>query len=160
MKKHKKIEVNMKYLFCFMFFVIITFDLQSQVKIIKYNVQELIITQTKYDTLLIKEITFVARFSDDVEYVPSAPDTLYKKGEIIFTNSKMDFNKVFSQAIITYIDPKTLEEKVQKLILNIKSEWINPFEETIRCQAITKKGTQCSRTTTDKSGNCWQHQGR
>jgi hypothetical protein len=46
--------------------------------------------------------------------------------------------------IITYIDPKTLEEKVQKLILNIKSEWINPFEETIRCQAITKKGTQCS----------------
>jgi hypothetical protein len=29
--------------------------------------------------------------------------------------------------------------------------------KSIQCKAITKKGTQCTRMTSDKSGLCWQH---
>ncbi len=145
----------MKYLFIIFLFAII--PLQSQVKVKKYDVKELVFTQTKYDTLIITKINFIAKLSSDVEYIPAVPDTIFKKGTKIFSDSTMDFNKVFKQAEITYIDPKTFEEKVQKLKLNIKSKYINPFEESMRCQATTQKGSQCSRSTTDKSGCCWQH---
>ena len=39
---------------------------------------------------------------------------------------------------------------------NIKSKSTNP-QSTGRCQAITKKGTQCSRNTKPGSIYCWQH---
>ncbi len=30
---------------------------------------------------------------------------------------------------------------------------------SVRCSAITKKGTQCSRMTYSPNGKCWQHGG-
>jgi hypothetical protein len=34
-----------------------------------------------------------------------------------------------------------------------------PAEQSVRCQAITKKGTQCSRNAKPGSRYCWQHAG-
>lgn len=34
-----------------------------------------------------------------------------------------------------------------------------PAEQSVRCQAITKKGTQCSRNAKPGSRYCWQHGG-
>lgn len=39
-----------------------------------------------------------------------------------------------------------------------KAAWGTERVAAIQCQGITKKGTQCSRSTTSLSGKCWQHE--
>ena len=39
-----------------------------------------------------------------------------------------------------------------------KAAWGSERVSAIQCQGITKKGTQCSRSTTSLTGKCWQHE--
>lgn len=68
------------------------------------------------------------------------------------------------------LEVKELKEKLEKIILTMESNnkqnvtSSNPISKdkstiTGRCQAKTKKGTQCSRNAKPGSIYCWQHGG-
>ncbi|MCL5070793.1 MAG: hypothetical protein M1308_07845 [Actinobacteria bacterium] len=50
-----------------------------------------------------------------------------------------------------------IDEPVKSVVKEKKSEGINT-DGTMRCQATTKKGTQCKRNAQTGSRYCWQHQ--
>ncbi len=57
----------------------------------------------------------------------------------------------------------TLQVKTNPLDLLPKpsgrsTEWNSKRSSSVQCSATTKKGTRCSRTTTNASGKCWQHE--
>lgn len=146
--------VIMKNVLLFVLIILTFAPLWAQVNVKKYNESQLVVAQNKWDSLIVKDITLYTSYGSTRKIDGNV--MLKKKDWDIDVGS---FQVEFVKADVKYIDPVSSEEKIQTLKLKMKSKWVNPFGERIRCQAITKKGTQCSRYTTSRNGKCWQHGG-
>lgn len=129
----------------------------KDIKLSQQSADKLIIKQSIVDTIRIVSIEFKSK-SKKFKYECDSTDLLTKDNEYAFDYSKLTnyHQEIIYQATIKYI---AKNGKVKSEIITIfnDSERINPRGEAMQCLGTTKKGNQCSRTTTDPSGYCWQH---
>ena len=76
-----------KYIFFIIVVLTASLPAFSQISQKKYDVDSLILTQKKYDTLIVLQIKLIGRSLSDEMYEPDKPDTLLKKRLIGNPNS-------------------------------------------------------------------------
>lgn len=135
----------------------ISYQSNCQFKVNKYNINEIVFVSSKSDTFFLKNIQFESREGESINYQPKTNDTIIPKKPLSINIESNHLQKVLKSATITYMSSKDNTEKTMKLKLKINNKLYNPYGESIQCQGITKRGSQCSRTTKDVTGYCWQH---
>jgi len=107
--------------------------------------------------LLILLLVFASAAWSQTVYITKTGEKYHKEtcGHLRKSSISIDLSEAISRgydACMTCKPPKTSAVTIQKSGL-----YSSPASKSVLCSAKTKKGTRCSRMTTNANGRCYQH---